>query len=460
MVGIRRKPRPYLEWPDFCREAPSLALRACMMDLHWFANNGRLKQALADIARLVFYVGRWLASPRVQGSSNAGSRWMVVIDTPGVGGVQTLMPLLARKPPDEKITIIVTDFIHRDEATRSSIAAIPGVRLLNIDRLRGSFRTDRQLLGGLLRLLRSYPRLAPTLPLFAWRHHAYTAVARGCLTGSGWKAVIFFNERMLPSACFSAAARQLGIPTVAVQHGNFVANYLPIVVDRYLTWGRFHSAWIRQRSSCQVDEIGSPRTDSMATRRPPSAGVAASDARFTFIFFSQVGSASVSPEMVSATRRQVMALLEDSSLRIVIRLHPLDTRESWWAEGPAAKSLEYIDGAVDLEEVFDSAQMVCSFYSSVLVEALLWDVPVVQLNPYPDKVAFFPDRDGICWVTNADGLRSLLADWRNVPAAREQILSRQRALREGYFAHLGHASEAFWQALDRPISTELESSTS
>lgn len=454
---FRQSPtRPYVEWPHFSAQTSSIKLRACMMDLHWYVNNANWKLAFREIARFAFYVFRLLRSPKQAAGNHCNV--LFVLDAPGVGGLLTFLPLLQIKPSGVRITIAVTEFIGRNTQFVSAIAASEDVSVVNMDRVRGALRLDRSLIGSTFAMLRHFPRLIGTMPLFLCRHHAYSAVARNCMHDSPPDVVVLFNERMLPSACFSEVARDQGVATVAIQHGNFVDNYLPVMVEHYLTWGRFHSAWLHDRSSCKTEAIGSPRMDrALPTqqRRPELR----SDRTLHLVFFSQVGSATVSPAMISATRQQILLLSDDPTFKVTIKLHPLDSRENWQNEGPRSANVGYLDGKTSLAQALGEADLVCSFYSTILAEALLWEIPVVQLNPFPELVSGFPDRDGIAWVQDIDALRALVARWQASAAALESLLAKQHTLREGYFSHLGSASRRFWDALPLARRASATSST-
>ncbi|TXH61566.1 MAG: hypothetical protein E6Q93_04660 [Burkholderiaceae bacterium] len=438
--------RPYLPWLRLCAQTDSDVLRGSMMDLHDYLNQAGWRRALHELARFGYHVLRRLRAARP--TVPPGPAWIVVIDTPGVGGVLTLQPLLAARRDDRTLVLAVTDFVSRDPGFAQCRAACPDAVVVNIDRSRGRLQRDGALLRAVAALLRRHPALAPAVPGFLWRQHAYASVARALFAACDAKAVVLFNERMLPSASFSEAGRRAGIPTVAVQHGNFVDNYLPVLVDHYFTWGRFHSQWLADRGATPRSRaIGSPRMDSrgepVRRDRPlPAAGPV------HLVFFSQVGTASVPPSMISATRRAMLELAGDDRFRVSVKLHPLDAAAHWAREPGPVDRMNFIDSRATLSSVLEDADIACSFYSTVLAEALLWDLPVVQLNPFPETVAGFPDADGIPSVTSARELVDRIDRWRRAPDELAALLAHLRRLREGYFSHLGQASREFWVALD------------
>lgn len=443
----------YKEWLTFTKETASPTLRGSMMDLHWFVNHASWRFALRDMMRFFGYLWRLLRSPRAL--FNPAEELLFVVDTPGVGGVLTLLPLLEVIPASVRVTLAMPNFVHRDAALQAAVAKRANVTVLNIDAWRGQLTLDRELCRATFALARRFPRIAATVPLFLLRQHAYSAVARCCIAPGKTTALVVFNERVLPSAIFSEVARQIGVPTVAVQHGNFVDNYLPVLVDRYLTWGRFHSLWLARRTTCVAEVIGSPRMDGL--RRPARQTHPWPAGRTVHVvFFSQVGAASVSPEMISHTRREILQLADNQQLRLTIKLHPSDTINNWKREGPQVKQVSYIKGNATLAEALADADLVCSFYSTVLAEALLWDLPVIQFNPYPDTVGFFPDRNGITAVTSAAELIRLINKLHASGAAMLALIEHQRTLREGYFSNHGTACSHFWTALLPTIHAKIK----
>jgi hypothetical protein len=446
MASMTRPRRAYLDWTAFSKETPSKVLRGSMMDLHWFLNSGTVQLALRDLFRCAYYVWRWLWSARAAPLKD-DRRMLFVVDTPGVGGLLTLFPLLHARPASVKITLAVTDFIHRDPALRQVVDADANIELVNIDRVRGAFQLDLELCRATFALTRRFLRILPTVPLFLSRFHAYTSVAAALLPERKDTCVVLFNERMLPSACISEVARRRGLEVTAVQHGNFVDNYLPILVDRYLTWGRFHSDWVTSRSACNALAIGAPRMDGTASPPVQVHGVAALAEPVHIVFFSQVGSATASPEMISATRRQILQIADNPGFRLTVKLHPLDTRIAWLGEGERAQRVTYLDGRTPLTDALAHADVVCSFYSSVLAEALLWNVPVIQLNPFQESVGLFPSKDGIAAVKSCAELISLVQGLQSSPERLQTFLQHQRSLREGYFANPSRACLTFWEAM-------------
>jgi hypothetical protein len=434
----------YKEWLTFAKETDSPTLRGSMMDLHWFVNNASCRFALRDITRFLGYLWRLLRSPRAL--FNPAEELLFVVDTPGVGGVLTLLPLLEAIPASVRVTLAVSNFVHCDAALQAAVAKRANVTVLNIDAWRGQLTLDCELCRATFALVSRYPRISATVPLFLLRQHAYSAVARSCMAPGKTIALVVFNERMLPSASFSEVARKIGVPTVAVQHGNFVDNYLPVLVDRYLTWGRIHSLWLARHATCVSEVIGSPRMDGL---RQPARQIHQWPAGHTVhvVFFSQVGSASVSPEMISHTRREILQLADNQQLRLTIKLHPLDTIDNWKWEGSQVEQVSFIKGNATLAEALADADLVCSFYSTVLAEALLWDLPTVQLNPYPDTVDYFPDRNGITAVASAAELLRLINKLHASEPAMLAMIEHQRTLREEYFSNLGTACSHYWKAL-------------
>jgi hypothetical protein len=330
-----------------------------MMDLHWFHNNGSLRLGIRDLFRFVLYLLRRLAAPRL--AQPRKSDLIFAIDTPGVGGVETLLPLLQARPAQVTVTLAVTDFIARDARLALYVQGDDKyVQVVNMDRLAAPLRWNQPFASDLVELARKFPRLWATLPLYLLRYMNYVACAGELLDVTGAQALIVFNERMLPSACFSEAARLAGVVTHAVQHGNFVDNYLPVMVDNYLIWGRFHEEWLARRSNCRTTVIGSPRLDRLG-RLAKRAWRLPTDRPPHLVFFSQVGSATVPHEWISRTRKAILGLASRKELQITVKLHPLDTRERWNTEGPEAACVRYLDGSVPIAEALRDADLASSF---------------------------------------------------------------------------------------------------
>ncbi|MCI0562488.1 MAG: hypothetical protein MN733_28720, partial [Nitrososphaera sp.] len=93
------------------------------------------------------------------------------------------------------------------------------------------------------------------------------------------------------------------------------------------------------------------------------------------------------------------------------------------------------------------ANYVVSFYSTILVEAMLFSVPVVQLNPFGDLVGDYSRNGGCYYSQDGKTLGDLTKRCRADRLFYNELLARQKRFAENYFSNLGCSTESVLETL-------------
>jgi hypothetical protein len=153
--------------------------------------------------------------------------------------------------------------------------------------------------------------------------------------------------------------------------------------------------------------------------------------------------------MVDQVRREVLKVREEAWIDLKIKLHPLESKFDWQTLAPDVEETFFLPGSTSLERALEIADVVGSFYSTVLIEALLWTKPIFQLNPFTDTVPNLCTRGGIVLVGSAAELSDHLRRMRSSPTSRRRMVTEQVGASQHYFSNVGSAVDATWGALER-----------
>lgn len=370
-----------------------------------------------------------------------------IIDGTAAPGLGTSLPVLRLLPPGRQALLIVRDHVLRDPRF-ADIAKRPNVDVVNLDRTkapgRGLLEAPRAMLG----LFRVFPKGVASIPKLILRKLHVETVLDRLLQRTSLRWLVTCNERLILSGAAIQAAKRRNIPTACLQHGALVDQYLPVTVDTYLTWGAEASDWFQGRKvQARLCDIGAPRTDVLAQSARPRAPKAPGESR-SVVFFTQRPGTDLDPAWTLRVEREFLSLLDMPDCSLWVKLHPADDPARWEAiakeKGP---KIRLIPGG-DPYQVIAEADYVGAFYSTVLLEAMLFDKPVFQLNPYGDAVPDYSERGGCTRIPDGEALKAWIRRCEAEPAHREAALERQRTYARRSFSNFGKASAAFYDCLD------------
>ncbi len=230
-----------------------------------------------------------------------------------------------------------------------------------------------------------------------------------------------------------AVARDLGIPSITLQHGILPpspgdALHIPAWSDHVAVWGQRSRAWFME-AGIQADRIavtGCPRFDTYAHLRgedkaPPDP----EDAQVTLLLNPS------SPSLRAAMLHEFAGAVQDTTWRLVLRLHPAEDMEQlrgvWRAIAPQdTRARATLSQQEPLVGILQASDVVVTYDSTAGLEAMLLGKPVVvygsHLFPTPSR---YPTWDDAPLLTRPETLKERLQDLLLDPALRSKVVAIQ-----------------------------------
>ncbi|MDN5319827.1 MAG: hypothetical protein PWP49_247 [Thermococcaceae archaeon] len=206
--------------------------------------------------------------------------------------------------------------------------------------------------------------------------------------------IIILNNDALPDTrAIVLVAKELGIPTVEIQHGIYQSNsLLPTgrYVDYLFVWGRyFKRLYLKQkiRPSRTIKILGYPYELKPLPREHKKQKLTVYYLGQNFELYNR-DLLDVKVETVNALNK----MCEKYGFEFVYRPHPGDPRELLQRKLP---NVRFAPRNETLEESFRKGDIFISFNSTALVEAALRGKLCVQLKNYPVPTDDF-EKLGIC----------------------------------------------------------------
>lgn len=186
---------------------------------------------------------------------------------------------------------------------------------------------------------------------------------------------------------FSAAGQLAGAPTVEITHGIPVMEYayLPVRTDKVAVWGPAMRDWYAERGTdpARIAITGQPRFDRIGNRRPADGGRA---------LRKQIGVPAGAPIVTLATnpvsdqenarllRAVVAAMRGFRRHHLVIKMHPAERGEVQRRVASECGCPASVVQAVDLHQLIAASDALLTYHSTVGLEAMILDTPVVVIN--------------------------------------------------------------------------------
>ncbi|UOQ44119.1 CDP-glycerol glycerophosphotransferase family protein [Halobacillus salinarum] len=189
------------------------------------------------------------------------------------------------------------------------------------------------------------------------------------------------------SRTLAVAAKIKQIPTITLQHGMLSADrgWVPITSPIVGSYGNCERLFYQNAGipANRIEIMGHPRYDGIFTNIPKKKAEV----------YKKLGLSVHKKTVLIATQyildfNQLSALvkylLEDNEIQIVIKPHPMELRTGKWKryEGFKARynTIRLIEDSSVLYDLMPNVDLVCVYYSTVGIEAMLYGTPVVYLN--------------------------------------------------------------------------------
>lgn len=292
---------------------------------------------------------------------------------------------------------------------------------------------------------------------------------RHCLTRGKVKVLIVTN----PGGKWGeiAAAKELGIPVLELQHGAISAtspeySYPPYyrseaarmaIPNQILTFGQAWNDVVMQSGFWQPNQIKTTGRGMVDRTRSKAVSAFRPKPNIRLLFASQGDNHEHASQFLSALLAGANAQM-DSEVNLWIKSHPLEGyAEELYSNliSSFGAQISFVENGQDAIEVMKNVDFVLSYHSTILAEALALGVPAVSIcgGTSPDGFAGVIDIDGISdnmpHFKGADDLISFLANHVPTSYGYERLSESCRVFGETLYAS-GFTSR-FQEAVDQVI---------
>lgn len=186
---------------------------------------------------------------------------------------------------------------------------------------------------------------------------------------------------------YSLAAKRLGIRTYVTSHGFIVSNerttfYSPHNLDEVISWGPMSEDKIKEIcGGRKITSLGNPGYDGMMENYKKIVSGGWDNIVITYFSHSHVPDAR--EKYVSAARGILRIKTEFPEIDIVIKLHPYENDEIYReCFGDRYDEFTIIDNQSEttLPAIFRVTDIAMSIDSTTLLEAMMFDIPGIQLG--------------------------------------------------------------------------------
>lgn len=250
--------------------------------------------------------------------------------------------------------------------------------------------------------------------------------------------------------CATVEARRRGIPSVTLQHGMMVgeAGYVPVVSSLIAAWGEASARWLRERGVPpeKIVVTGAPRLDGIVsgTRCPRevlAAGLGVDPGRRWVVLATNPIPFERNAALLATARKGVIDWGEPAIL--LVKLHPSEDPAPYRSAIEGDPNVVVVPhGKVDLYDLLAAADAVLTFHSSVGLEAMAFDRPVVSLEAFGEENPLPYARTGAAAAARSteELARALREDVADGVRTLERRSARARYVRDNLLATDGKSS--------------------
>lgn len=427
----------------------------------------RPREAAGTLRRLLH--AAWSRSPVETGTT---ALWLVA-EAPTPSNLGTVLATAqAAREANLEVVVLAGD----ERVMRAAAPAQPGRQVLGLDGVAarlGALRRTAAAARAVLAAGRDLRAFTPRPPFFARLQLQFeaglAAIARdavlGLPPGSRPRVFVAPSEYFAVGAGVSAAAKQLGVSWITVQHGVVNRTYLPSVADEYWVWGDESVRALTSLASAQAAVgaaagqvpptrvVGAIRMEALRGRAvDAAAGRSGQSGRRNLVLFSQSHGLEYEQEAHEALAAQLARLLERTpSAYLVIKPHPSEDRSIYEAKLGGHPRVNVADRGAGVADLCANASCCIALDSTALLEAAVAGVLAVQALPGPGSMVVQRV------ATHALPMDSLAAFLEQVVAderAMERALAQQRDGLPSLLAYLGRAGRRHGESLRQAVGSE------
>ncbi|MBO0995709.1 CDP-glycerol glycerophosphotransferase family protein [Bacillus sp. SD088] len=197
------------------------------------------------------------------------------------------------------------------------------------------------------------------------------------------EAILVGTTEELTSRILAIIGQTLGIPSFCLQHGLILGEeaYLPAFASHYVVYGNYEREWYQNKGvpDNQIAIAGHPRYDAIFTTKHLNRQQVLKDLNLnankkTIFMATQPNSSSLFVEIA-----KIVEKLPD--IQIIIKPHPWEKAKNrthpYQALAEKYKQIQYVTSEVPLYSLISASDLVVVANSTVGLEAMLLDRPVV-----------------------------------------------------------------------------------
>ncbi|ARJ22189.1 CDP-glycerol glycerophosphotransferase family protein [Bacillus sp. ISL-8] len=196
-------------------------------------------------------------------------------------------------------------------------------------------------------------------------------------------SVIVGTTEDVTSRALTFLSRSEGIPSYCLQHGAIMGEeaYFPVFATKQVVYGKYEEDWYLQKGSSesQIEIVGHPRFDDIFNRtymdKKELFKTLKIDPTTKVIFIA------TQPFKTSFYIELTEKLVKDKNITVIIKPHPWEKGRNLVEEyirlSKLYPNVKYITNEVNMYDVILHANLVVISNSTVGLEAMLLDIPVV-----------------------------------------------------------------------------------
>lgn len=257
-------------------------------------------------------------------------------------------------------------------------------------------------------------------------------------------------------SALNLVARANQIPSLTVQHGIIADSqlfcHLPVLATKKAVWGRGTKEWYLKFGTpeSRVVVTGSPRFDLIfnrewATRETLKKRLQIDPAYKIAVYATQpLGGARI--REVAAITLNGLAKIE--GLFLLIMLHPYERKEPYQQLAASNARCRVIPfGEVSLYDALNAADLFVTSFSTAALEAMMFNVPVVTVEPFPPNFSY--SKSGAVFAARtAEELAGLARRILTEEDFRRAVLAKARPFLEKYCETDGSSARRLFQELE------------
>ncbi|MEI5915416.1 CDP-glycerol glycerophosphotransferase family protein [Bacillus albus] len=217
--------------------------------------------------------------------------------------------------------------------------------------------------------------------------------------------VIVGTTEDITSRALTFLSSSEGIPSYCLQHGAIMGEeaYFPVFATKQVVYGKYERDWYLQKgvSESQIEIIGHPRYDEIFDRaymdKKNLLKKLKIDPSTKVVFIA------TQPFKTSFYIELIEELVKDKNITVIIKPHPWEKSRNLVSEYVRLSNLypnvKYITNEVNMYDVIFNANLVVISNSTVGLEAMLLDIPVIVYKSLLEE-RNYKYYDELDWLVN------------------------------------------------------------